>query len=137
MKVSFRYSRVESFCLYPYLKMVIKRRILNLGMSVRRSSSRCSGGRLLAMTQWPLKTPFFSFFSSFFSRRLLFSQKERSDQKTYLEKVDMSAPKLRGRPFFRPRWPFWGPLAAILDFLRRLLFSQKECLDLKTYLREN
>ena len=73
--------------------------------------------------QWPLKTTLFSFFLaracgvpvgrrsggrlattlvatkndiilfSFFSRRLLFSQKERSDQKPYLEKVDRSAQK--------------------------------------------
>ena len=37
-------------------------------------------------------------------------------QKTYLEKVDGSAQKLGGRHLSRPRWPFWGLLAAILDF---------------------
>ena len=52
------------------------------------------------------------------------------DPKTYLEKVDGSAPKPRGTPLSRPPWPFWGPLVAILDF--RAL-AQKECLDLKTY----
>ena len=36
-----------------------------IGTSVRRSSSRRSGGRLLAMTQWPLKMPLFSFFFHF------------------------------------------------------------------------
>ena len=36
-----------------------------IGTSVRQSRGHRSGGRLLAMTSWPLKTPFFSF--SFFS----------------------------------------------------------------------
>ena len=36
--------------------------------------------------------------------------------KTYLAKVDRSAQKPSGTPFSRPSWPFWGPLAAILDF---------------------
>ena len=31
-------------------------------------------------------------------------------------KVDWSTQKPRGTPLSRPRWPFWGPLAAILDF---------------------
>ena len=44
-----------------------------IGTSVRRSSGRRSGGRLLAMTSWPLKTPFFSFSFFSFLRRLLFS----------------------------------------------------------------
>ena len=39
-----------------------------------------------------------------------------SDQKTYLAKVDGSAQKPRVRPLSRPRWPFWGPLVAILGF---------------------
>ena len=38
------------------------------------------------------------------------------DQITYLVKVDWSPQKLRGRHPSRPRRPFWGPLAAILDF---------------------
>ena len=88
-----------------------------IGASVRRSSSRRSGGRLLAMTQWPLFS--FFFFSPFFLfllRRDLFSQKECSDQKTYFAKVDGNAQKPRGRHLSRPPLPFWGPLAAILDF---------------------
>ena len=38
------------------------------------------------------------------------------DQKTYFAKVDRSTKKFRGRNLSRPRRPFWGPLAAILDF---------------------
>ena len=38
------------------------------------------------------------------------------DQKTYLAKADKSAQKPRGGHSSRPHWPFWGPLAAILDF---------------------
>ena len=38
----------------------------------------------------------------------------RSDQKTYIVKVDRNNKKPRGR--HGPHWPFWGPLAAILDF---------------------
>ena len=59
---------------------------------------------------------FFFFFFFFLLRRLLFTKKECLDQKTYLAKVDGSAPKPRGRHISRPRPPFWGPLAAILDF---------------------
>ena len=77
---------------------------------------RSSFGRQTAgndvMTQWPLKVPFFSFFSFlFFFRRDLFSQKECSDQKTYLDKVDRSGPKPRVpdpvRHFVATWWPFW------------------------------
>ena len=50
--------------------------------------------------------PFFPRF--FILRRDLFSQKECSDQKSYLAKVAQKA--------LKPRRPFWGPLAAILDF---------------------
>ena len=42
--------------------------------------------------------------------------KECSDQKTYFAKVAENAQKRRGRHLSRPRPPFWGPLAAILDF---------------------
>ena len=45
-----------------------------------------------------------------------FSKKECSDWKTYLAKVDRSGQKQRCRPLSRPCRPFWGPLAAILDF---------------------
>ena len=38
------------------------------------------------------------------------------DQKTFFAKVDRSAQKPRGRHLSRPRQPFWGPQAAILDF---------------------
>ena len=37
-------------------------------------------------------------------------------KKSYSVKVDGSAQKLGGRHLSRPRWPFWGLLAAILDF---------------------
>ena len=36
--------------------------------------------------------------------------------KTYLAKVAKNAQKSRVRHLSRPRRPFWGPLAAILDF---------------------
>ena len=38
------------------------------------------------------------------------------ESKTYLAKVDGSAQKPKGAPLSKPRRPFWGPLAAILDF---------------------
>merc|ERR1712173_497686 len=41
---------------------------------------------------------------------------ECSDQKLCLAKVDGSAQKPRVGPLSRPRRPFWGPLATILDF---------------------
>ena len=40
---------------------------------------------------------------------------ECSDQKTYLAKVGQSAQKPRCTLLSRPRQPFWGPLAVILD----------------------
>ena len=72
-----------------------------------------SGGRLVTTLVATINVIIFSLFSS---RRLLFSLKERSDQKTNLDKIDGSAPKPRGRPLSRPCRPFWDPLAAILDF---------------------
>ena len=39
-----------------------------------------------------------------------------SNQKTYLEEVDGSAQNPRGKHLSRPGGPFWGRLAAILDF---------------------
>ena len=71
-----------------------------------------SGGRLATTLVAPKKDVIFILFS----HRLLFSQKERSDQKNYLEKVDRSAPKPWGIPLSRPQRLFWRPLAAILDF---------------------
>ena len=38
------------------------------------------------------------------------------DQKTYFAKADRSAQNVGVTSLSRPRWPFWGPLAAILDF---------------------
>ena len=54
--------------------------------------------------------PFFSFHHDLFSKR------ECLEQKTYLAKVDRNAQKPRGRHLSRPPLPFWGLLAAILDF---------------------
>ena len=91
----------------------------HLGTSVRRSSRSAFGRSTGNDVSGHYKRHYFLFFFLFFSfllRRLLFSQKECSDQKTYLAKVDGSAPKPRGRHLSRPRRPFWGPLAAILDF---------------------
>ena len=56
------------------------------------------------------------------------------DQKTYLVKVDGSAQKPRIRPLSRPRRPFLGPLAAILDFKASDWSKYKECSDQETYL---
>ena len=39
------------------------------------------------------------------------------DQKMYLAKIDGGAQKPRGRHLSKTRRPFWGPLAAILDFV--------------------
>ena len=67
-----------------------------IGTRVRHSSGRHLGGRLLAMTLWPLSSLFFSFFlrfppppffPPFFLCRNLFSYKECSDRKTYLANV--------------------------------------------------
>ena len=41
---------------------------------------------------------------------------ESTNQKTYFAKNDGSAQKPRGTPIYRPHQPFWGPIAAILDF---------------------
>ena len=65
--------------------------------------------------QWPLFSPLFVF-PFFFLPRDLLSQKECSDQKTYLAKVAQNAQKSRGRHLSRPHRTFWSPLAAILDF---------------------
>ena len=46
-----------------------------------------------------------------------FSLNSCSDQNTYFAKVVWSAQYPRVRPLFRPNWPFWGPVAAILDFV--------------------
>ena len=53
----------------------------------------------------------------FFLHTLRFSYKECLDQKTYFAKVYRNTQKSRGKHLSRPRWPFWGPLAAILDFI--------------------
>ena len=60
--------------------------------------------------QWPQRHSF----PFFFLRRDLFSQ-NRIGSKTYLAKVTQNAQKPRDKHFSRPRRPFWGPLAAILD----------------------
>ena len=54
-------------------------------------------------------------FPLFFLRRLIFSQKECSYQKTYLAKVDESTSKLEADPF-QDLVSYFGPLAAIFDF---------------------
>ena len=64
-------------------------------MSVRRSS-----GRHLVVVVWAT-------FSHRRSARI---------KKTYFAKIDRSSDKHWGNHLSRPRQPFWGPLAAILDF---------------------
>ena len=70
--------------------------------------------------------------SLFFSLFFQFFFSVAMEQKTYFAKVVQNAQKPRRRHLSRPRRPFWGPLATILDFpgsaaLRRyagiLLFS--------------
>ena len=77
-------------------------------VAIRRSTGNEVSGLLFSQ--------FFFFLVQVFLRRDLFSWKECSDQKTYFANDDGSAQKPRGRPLSRPRRPFWGPLAAILDF---------------------
>ena len=62
------------------------------------------------------------FFLHFLLRRDLFSSKECLDQKTYLANVDQSAQEPRIGPLSRPRRPFCGPLAAIMDFAGGSMF---------------
>ena len=50
------------------------------------------------------------------------------DPKTYLAKVGQSAQKLRNKHLSRPSGPFWGFLAAILDFAgSAVLRTVSEC----------
>ena len=63
-----------------------------------------------------IPSPHFTPISTRFLCRLLFSEKECLDQKTYFAKVDGSTQKPKGCPLSRPHWPFWEHLAAILDF---------------------
>ena len=84
------------------------------GASVRRSSGRRSGGRLLANNiVASIFISLFSFFFPVFLRRDLFSKKDCSDQKTYLAKVAQNAKKPWGRHpdplchFGAPWRPFW------------------------------
>ena len=62
------------------------------------------------------------FFLRFLLRRDLFSSKECLDQKTYFANVDQSAQEPRIGPLSRPRRPFCGPLAAIMDFAGGSMF---------------
>ena len=62
------------------------------------------------------------FFLRFLLRRDLFSSKECLDQKTYFANVDHSAQEPRIGPLSRPRRPFCGPLAAIMDFAGGSMF---------------
>ena len=93
-----------------------------IGTSGRRSSGRRSGRRLLAMTQWPLFSSVFSFFSRFFppfffSSVATFSHRRSARiKKLILRKLLRMPKKVLGRHLSRPRQPFWGPLADILDF---------------------
>ena len=92
--------------------------VSDFGTSGPRSSRMESGGRLATMLVVTenvfifihfFRPPFFLFLL----RRNLFSKRECSDQKTYLAKVEGSAPKPRDTHLSRPHRPFWGPLAAI------------------------
>ena len=85
-----------------------------IGTNVRRSSRSAFGGPTGNNVSGHYKWHYLFFF--FFLCCLLFSKKECLDLKTYLAKVDGNAQKPRGRPLSRPSRPFWGPLAAILDF---------------------
>ena len=50
---------------------------------------------------------YFSFFSPLLSTFL--------KSKTYFSKVERSTQKSRGTHLSRPRWPFWGPVAADME----------------------
>ena len=95
-----------------------------IGASVRRSSGRRSGGRLLAMTQWPLFSSVFSFFFpvffpffffSRFSSVATFSHRRSARIKKLIQQKLTGTQKSRGRDLSRPRRPFWGPIVVILD----------------------
>ena len=92
-----------------------------LTRAVGVSIGRPSGGRLATTLVAPINVIFFNFFSQFFFlRRDLSSQKECSDQKTYLAKVAQNAQKPRGRQIPSA---ILGPPGGHFVFLR---FSQKE-----------
>ena len=57
---------------------------------------------------------FFPFFPFFFSVVTFSHRRSARIKKLIIQKLT-GAP--RGRHLSRPRWPFWGPLAAILDFV--------------------
>ena len=101
------------------------------GASVRRSSGRRSGGRLLAMTQWPLFSsvfPFFSpvffpqYFSCFFSSVATPSHRRSARIKKLIQQKLLRTPKNLGVHTFpdplchfgAPWRPFW-----ILQAVRR------------------
>ena len=82
-----------------------------IGTSSRRCSRSPSGVQMATMLKW---TALFTNIFSISTTILLIEGVLGS--KTYLAKVARSAQKPRGRHLSRPRPPFWGPLAAILDF---------------------
>ena len=79
---------------------------VTFGTSDQRSSRSEFGGRLAKTLVATVNNNIFLFFF----RCLLFSERVLG------LKVDGSAQKPRGRHLSRPPLPFWGPLAAILDF---------------------
>ena len=85
--------------------------IVGSGTSVRHSSwpafGRPTGNDVSG--QWPLKTTLFSFLFSLSSTFLI---EEVLVSKNLFRERWWERPKPRGTPC----WPFWGPLAAILDF---------------------
>ena len=72
-------------------------------------------------------------FSDFCLRRLLFSQKECLNPKSYLAKCDCRAQKPQIKPLFRSHWPFWvfacgANLQAMSD--ERMFRARQGCIQI-------
>ena len=126
------------FIWIAFLKLTMSKQIVqsssNFGMSMRRSSGRRSGGRLLAMTQWPVFPSVFSFFFPlFFPSVAIFSHRRSARIKKRIQRNLTGAPKNLGVDHFpdpgghfgtpwRPCWIFEVLIEGIIK--SKNLFSE-------------